>query len=137
MAEKNGKQTFLHGAALLALATAIVKVIGALYKIPLKMVIGDEGYAYFMTAYDIYTVLLLIAMLASAASCGGAEPSADTTAAPQNDDTPAETTIPRDTPDFEKTDFGGKTFTILDYQFAFYDNYFFRHGTSNSPCKRK
>ena len=54
------KQTFLHGAALLALATAVVKVIGALYKIPLKMVIGDQGYGYFTTAYDIYSVLLMI-----------------------------------------------------------------------------
>lgn len=54
------KQTFLHGAALLAMATAIVKLIGAFYKIPLKMIIGDQGYGYFITAYDIYTVLLMI-----------------------------------------------------------------------------
>jgi len=60
MSDAPKKQTFLHGAALLAMATAIVKVIGALYKLPLKMVIGDEGYSYFSSAYDIYTVLLLI-----------------------------------------------------------------------------
>lgn len=60
MSQQQKKQTFLHGAALLAIATAIVKVIGALYKLPLKMVIGDEGYSYFSTAYDIYTVLLLV-----------------------------------------------------------------------------
>lgn len=60
MSQAPKKQTFLHGAALLAIATAIVKVIGALYKLPLKMVIGDEGYSYFSTAYDIYTVLLLV-----------------------------------------------------------------------------
>lgn len=60
MSEAPKKQTFLHGAALLAMATAIVKVIGALYKIPLKMVIGDQGYSYFCTAYDIYSVLLMI-----------------------------------------------------------------------------
>lgn len=42
------------------MATAVVKVIGALYKIPLKMVIGDQGYGYFMTAYNIYAVLLMI-----------------------------------------------------------------------------
>ena len=45
---------------LLTIATAIVKVIGALYKIPLKMIIGDQGYSYFVTAYDIYMVLLMI-----------------------------------------------------------------------------
>lgn len=61
MAESAKKQNFLHGAALLAIATAVVKVIGALYKIPLKMIIGDLGYGYFYTAYDIYSVLLMIA----------------------------------------------------------------------------
>ena len=60
MSDSQKKQTFLHGAMLLAIATAIVKLIGAFYKIPLKMVIGDQGYGYFITAYDIYSVLLLI-----------------------------------------------------------------------------
>ncbi|MBO5836448.1 MAG: polysaccharide biosynthesis protein [Oscillospiraceae bacterium] len=60
MTDSSKKQTFLHGAALLAIATAVVKVIGAFYKIPLKAIIGDEGYGYFSTAYDIYSVLLLI-----------------------------------------------------------------------------
>ena len=60
MKEASRKQTFLHGAALLAMATAIVKIIGAFYKIPLKMIIGDQGYGYFVTAYDIYSVLLMI-----------------------------------------------------------------------------
>lgn len=60
MADSTKKQTFLHGAALLAIATAVVKVIGAFYKIPLKLVIGDQGYGYFVTAYDVYSVLLLI-----------------------------------------------------------------------------
>ena len=59
MAEQK-KQSFLHGAALLAAATAIVKVIGAFYKIPLNAIIGTKGFAYFNTAYEIYTVLLLI-----------------------------------------------------------------------------
>ncbi len=54
------RQSFLQGAAILALATAVVKVIGACYKIPLGAVIGDAGYGYFTTAYDIYSVLLMI-----------------------------------------------------------------------------
>ncbi len=60
MSESGKKQTFLHGAALLAMATAVVKLIGAFYKIPLKMIIGDQGYGYFTTAYDIYSVLLMV-----------------------------------------------------------------------------
>ncbi len=61
MAEKRlKKQSFLHGAAVLALATAIVKVIGACYKIPMVRIIGNQGYTYFLAAYDIYSVLLTI-----------------------------------------------------------------------------
>ena len=60
MSDSKQEQSFLHGAALLAAATAIVKLIGALYKIPLKMIIGDQGYGYFITAYDIYSVLLMV-----------------------------------------------------------------------------
>lgn len=55
----NKKQSFLHGAALLAGATVIVKVLGALYKIPLGNIIDDAGFGYFNTAYDIYSVLLV------------------------------------------------------------------------------
>ena len=60
MSETSKKQNFLQGAALLAIATAIVKLIGALYKLPLNMAIGAEGYSYFITAYDIYAVMLLV-----------------------------------------------------------------------------
>ena len=59
MSDQN-KQSFLHGAALLAGATAIVKIIGAFYKIPLNAIIGAQGFSYFYTAYEIYSVLLLI-----------------------------------------------------------------------------
>ena len=60
MADTQKKQSFLHGTMLLAMATAIVKVIGALYKLPLNAIIGPEGFGYFNTAYDIYNVLLMI-----------------------------------------------------------------------------
>ena len=43
-----GKRT-----ALLAMATVVVKLIGALYKIPLNAIIGPEGFSYFNTAYEI------------------------------------------------------------------------------------
>ena len=54
------KQSFLHGTMLLALSTAIVKVIGAFYSIPLNAIIGEQAFGYYSTAYEIYTVLLLI-----------------------------------------------------------------------------
>ena len=60
MANAPKKQNFLQGATLLAIATVIVKVIGAVYKIPLQAILGKIGYSYFSSAYDIYTLLLLI-----------------------------------------------------------------------------
>ena len=60
MSESPKKQSFLYGTAMLAAATAIVKVIGALYKIPLNAIIGKQGFGYYSTAYEIYNVLLMI-----------------------------------------------------------------------------
>ena len=60
MSESPKKQSFLYGTAMLAMATAIVKVIGALYKIPLNAIIGKQGFGYYSTAYEIYNVLLMI-----------------------------------------------------------------------------
>ena len=60
MSDAQKKQNFLQGTALLAMATAIVKVIGAIYKIPLNAIIGTQGFGYYSTAYEIYSVLLMI-----------------------------------------------------------------------------
>lgn len=57
---KQEKKSFLGGAAVLAAAVAIVKIIGAVYKIPLGNIIGDEGKAHFTVAYNIYNLLLTI-----------------------------------------------------------------------------
>lgn len=54
------KQTFLQGTAVLALATVLVKLMGFLFKVPLNNIIGDTGFGYFNTAYDVYNVLLMI-----------------------------------------------------------------------------
>lgn len=60
MSEAQKKQNFLHGTALLTMATVAVKGLGLLYKIPMNYIIGEEGFGYFNTAYEIYNVLLLI-----------------------------------------------------------------------------
>ena len=57
---KEKKQTFLGGTVILAAAVALVKVIGALYKIPLGNILGTEGMTHFKSAYNIYSVLLAI-----------------------------------------------------------------------------
>ena len=60
MSDAQKKQNFLQGTALLAMATVIVKLIGALYKVPLNAIIGEKGFGYFSTAYEIYNILLMI-----------------------------------------------------------------------------
>ena len=55
------KQNFLQGALILSAAAIIVKVIGAVYKIPLMNIIGGEGFGYYNTAYTIFTPLYTIA----------------------------------------------------------------------------
>ncbi len=47
---------------MLAIATVIVKLIGALYKIPLTNLIGVEGFGYFTGAYAVYTPVYAISM---------------------------------------------------------------------------
>mgnify|MGYP004506095083 FL=1 len=53
------KNTFFGGAAILAAGIAIVKVLGALYKIPIVSILGS-GYADFSNAYYIYSLLINI-----------------------------------------------------------------------------
>lgn len=55
------RQNYLTGAATLSIAIIVVKVIGMLYKIPLKRLIDDASFGYFNTAYDIYSALLVVA----------------------------------------------------------------------------
>ncbi len=57
-ASKN--QNYLHGAALLAVSVIIIKILGAIYKIPLANILGSEGYGHFTVAYNIYNVLLAL-----------------------------------------------------------------------------
>lgn len=55
------KQSFLHGALILLVAIAIVKVIGALFKIPLNLIITPVGMGYFTTAYNLYNPIFSLA----------------------------------------------------------------------------
>lgn len=63
MSDRAGKQkqnTMFGGVAVLAVGIAIVKLIGALFKIPLFNVLGESGATDFNNAYAIYSVLLTI-----------------------------------------------------------------------------
>ena len=54
------KDSFLKGAFILAAAGLVVKVLGAVYRIPLARLIKDEGMGLYQMAYPIYLILLSI-----------------------------------------------------------------------------
>lgn len=51
----------MHGAIILLIANIVVKVVGAIFKIPLARILGEEGMGYFSTAYQVYTWLFIVA----------------------------------------------------------------------------
>jgi len=50
--------TILKGTAVLTIAGLIVKMLGAVYRIPLARLIGDEGIGLYQMAYPIYLIFL-------------------------------------------------------------------------------
>lgn len=52
--EKRSRQNFLWGALILTAGMAVVKVVGALFKIPLQRIIGEYGMGLFNVAYNFY-----------------------------------------------------------------------------------
>lgn len=56
------KQNLISSAGVLVASTILVKIIGAIYKIPLGNLIGATGNGYFVAAYEIYTPIYTISM---------------------------------------------------------------------------
>ncbi len=54
------KQSFFKGAFILSVAAVIVKLLGAVFKIPLTNILGGDGMGYFSTAYDLYMPVYVI-----------------------------------------------------------------------------
>lgn len=64
MPQKNGTRkshSFFQGALILSFGAILVKVIGAIFKIPLTNLIGELGMGYFNTAYQIYLPVYTVA----------------------------------------------------------------------------
>lgn len=57
---RKSESNFLVQGSILAVASIISRIIGLLYRIPLKSIIGDIGNDYYGTAMEIYSILLLI-----------------------------------------------------------------------------
>ena len=58
---KKKQSSFVRGAAILGAAGLIVKIIGALFRVPLANQVGPEGMSYYEVAYPYYSGLLVIA----------------------------------------------------------------------------
>lgn len=54
------RKTFFQGAVVLGVAGLIIKVMGAVFRIPLANIIGDTGMGYYQTAYPVYVLLLTL-----------------------------------------------------------------------------
>ena len=56
----NQSRSIVKQASILAIAGILVRIIGVLYRSPLTHLIGDEGMGYYSSAYEIYTLILLV-----------------------------------------------------------------------------
>ncbi|MBE6082227.1 MULTISPECIES: putative polysaccharide biosynthesis protein [Tissierellales] len=54
------KEKFLKGAAILGVAGMIVKLLGAVYRLPISNIIKTEGMGYYQTAYPLYVLILTV-----------------------------------------------------------------------------
>ena len=59
--QNKSSASFMHGAIILLIANIAVKLIGAVFKIPLTYILGEEGMGYFSTAYQVYTWMFIVA----------------------------------------------------------------------------
>ena len=60
MSNQQKKNTFYGAAAILTVSTILVKIIGAIFKIPLIAILPEEAYGDFNGAYNIYSFFLTI-----------------------------------------------------------------------------
>lgn len=58
---KENNNKLLKGATILAVAGLFVKILGAVFRIPLTNLIGSSGMAYYGAAYSVYSFFLIIA----------------------------------------------------------------------------
>ncbi len=56
------KQGFLYGSVILILSAVIVKIIGALFRIPLANMLGGTGMGYFSCAYGIFMIIYAVSV---------------------------------------------------------------------------
>lgn len=58
--ENKVRSNFLVQGSILALAGILVRIIGLLYRIPLRRIVGKEGIGYYSFAFSVYAIILLL-----------------------------------------------------------------------------
>lgn len=57
---KNSDASFLLQGSILAIASFVSRIVGLIYRMPLKAIIGKVGNDYYGTAFSIYNIILII-----------------------------------------------------------------------------
>ena len=60
-AQEKKSNKFIKGTLILGAAGVIIKLLGAVFRIPLGSLIGSEGMGYYQTAYPVYALFLTLA----------------------------------------------------------------------------
>lgn len=60
MSNRNNRTNFIVQGSILAFTSILVRIIGIIYRIPLQNILKDEGMGYYSSAFEIYSVLLLL-----------------------------------------------------------------------------
>jgi len=54
------RKTVMYGAAILSVAGLVIKILGAVFRIPLGNLIGTDGMGYYNAVYPVYTILVVV-----------------------------------------------------------------------------
>ena len=64
MESKTNKQSLMKGAVILSAGVLLSRIIGMVYRIPIRNILTDEGNSYYGVAYSIYVVILTLTAMA-------------------------------------------------------------------------
>ncbi|WP_438314098.1 putative polysaccharide biosynthesis protein [Sporosarcina sp. FA9] len=59
MADQWNMKTFMKGASILTIAAIIVKVLGAIYRVPFQNLVGDEGFYIYQQVYPFIGIFIV------------------------------------------------------------------------------
>lgn len=60
MENKSKSKDYLVQGTILVIASFVARFIGMIYRIPLTQILGNEGNGYYSTAYEIYSIILMV-----------------------------------------------------------------------------